>query len=367
MSDFPRNGGAMGLAIRNFDWSSTTLGPIETWPTSLKTVVQMMLSQGHAICLFWGPDLNIIYNDAYSPILGQKEHRALGAPFREIWSDVWDDVKPFVDTALSGEGTYSEALRLIMDRNGFPEETFWNFSYSPLFDDHGEIAGIINVTVDTTWAVQTRRAEENQKRAQEVLRHELIHRVKNTMAVTSAVVTATLRNAENLDHAREMVASRIDALSKAHTMLTLPGEEARIGTVVETALAAHLDTEKRTDISGPEVTISSQQAVGLSLALYELATNALKYGALSVPTGRIGISWDIGPDQAFTFSWQESGGPEIGIPTRKGFGSRLTNRIVPAYFNGTGDTIYAPEGLRFSLTGALIHDGGHKAHDHGAG
>jgi two-component sensor histidine kinase len=297
----------MAEAIRDHDWGPTSIGAIDTWPLALKTVVQMMLHQRHAICLFWGRDLNILYNDAYKPFLGAKETGALGKPFPVIWSDVWDDVKPFVDEALSGSGTYTENMRLVMDRNGYDEETFWTFSYSPLYDDDSNVAGIIDVAVDTTAMVRSLGA-------QEVLRHELVHRVKNSMAVTTAVVSASLRHAETLDQARETITHRIAALGKAQNMLNGTPADVAVAATVRESLAAHLDDPGRVTILGPTLHVSTQQTIGLSLAVYELATNALKYGALSNDTGSIKITWQTSGARGFEFVWEEKGGPPVRPP-----------------------------------------------------
>jgi two-component sensor histidine kinase len=305
----------------------------------------MMLQQRHAICLFWGHDLNILYNDAYRPFLGNKEKDALGKPFSEIWSDVWDDVKSFAEEALSGNGTYTENMRLVMNRNGHDEETFWTFSYSPLYDDKGNVAGLIDIAVDTTPMVRSLRA-------QNVLRHELVHRVKNSMAVTTAVISATLRNAESLDQARETITHRIAALGKAQSMLNGSPTDVNVADTVAESMSAHLTTPARLTVSGPDLHISTQQGIGLSLAVYELATNALKYGALSNETGHVDISWTTSSPRGFEFVWQEIDGPTVEPPTRKGFGSRLTNQIVAAYFSGKGETNYCPEGVRFILSGS---------------
>lgn len=336
----------MARAIDAFDWSATSMGPAEAWPLSLRSVVQMILHQRQAICLFWGDELNMLYNDAYAPLLGAKEEGALGQPFREIWSDVWNDVKPFVETALSGEGTYAENMRLMMDRNGFEEETYFSFSYSPMFDDEGRVGGLINVAVETTQTVLAQRT-------QQTMRRELMHRVKNSLAVTSSVISATLRQARSLDEARETVGQRIAALAEAQNLFNDNADSAEVAVVLRSALRAHLDHQSRISLSGPTVKVSPQQAIGLSLAAYELATNAMKYGALSVDGGRVNVSWNTQHQRGFSFTWQESGGPPVEAPARTGFGSRLTNRIVAAYFWGEGRTHYDRDGLRFELNGQL--------------
>ena len=328
-AEFPMDGGRTGGLIRAFDWSLTPLGSIESWPQLLRSIVQMMVKQRHAMCIFWGPALAMLYNDAYAPMLGKREAGAMGRPFADVWADVWDDVRPFAEQALSGQGTFSEDLRLVMTRNGFDEETFWTFSYSPVYDDDGRVAGLINVAVETTASVRGRSTQQEVQR-------ELLHRMKNSLAVTSAVVTATLRHASSLAEARTEVERRIAALSDAQALVTQT-DRVDIRTIVSAAMKAHLDTDDRLGMTGPPIALPSHQAVGLSLAVYELATNALKYGALSNTGGRVRVDWDHN-DGKFSFAWQELAGPAVVAPTRRGFGSRLTSQIVVAYFAGSGQT-----------------------------
>lgn len=342
---FAWNGSRMARAIGSFDWSTTPLGPLDSWPVSLLSAVRMLLGQRHAASMFWGPDLIMMYNDAYAPALGRKEARALGQPFRRIWADVWEDVRPMVEEALSGRGTFSEEMRLIMTRNGFEEETFWTFSYCPLYDDEGRVAGLLNVTVDVTEVVMSRRN-------QQVMQQELLHRIKNILSVTSTVVSASLRNAASIQEARDSVGARIMALAKAQGLFTGLGDSADITEVMARSIGAHLDGGDRIRLSGPSVPLSSQQAVGLSLALYELATNAAKYGALATPRGRVDLTWSVDGDD-FALDWRETGGPMVARPMREGFGSRLVSLIVPAYFDGEGHADYRPAGLHYSLRGSL--------------
>ncbi len=335
----------MARAVGSFPWESTALGPISGWSAALMASVRLMLGQQHAVSMFWGPDLIMLYNDAYAPVLGQKEPRALGQPFQRIWADVWDDVKPLVDQTLSGRGTYSEEMRLVMTRNGFDEETFWTFSYSPLYDDDGSVAGLLNITVDMTGTVQARRN-------QQVMQEELLHRIKNILSVTSTVVSSSLRSATSIQEARDTVGARIMALAKAQGLFSGLGESADITEVMARSIGAHLVGNDRIRLSGPSVPLSSQQAVGLSLALYELATNAAKYGALSSPQGVVDLSWSVLGDD-FALDWQERGGQPVAPPTREGFGTRLVNMIVPAYFNGEGQAEFLPQGLHYTLRGQL--------------
>src|SRR5689334_8570122 len=123
-ADFLRGGGEMGERIRAKDWSTTPLGPVEWWPQSLKTIVRIMLTSRQPIWIGWGPELIKLYNDPYIAIVGGKHPEALGQPASVVWREIWEDISPRLETAYqNNEGTYDEALRLIMERYGYPGET----------------------------------------------------------------------------------------------------------------------------------------------------------------------------------------------------------------------------------------------------
>lgn len=150
-TDFLAGGGEMGERIRSRDWSRTPLGPVEQWPQSLKTIVRIMLTSRQPIWIGWGPELIKLYNDPYKAIVGGKHPEALGQPAAVVWHEIWDDVGPRLRAAVeNNEGTYDESLLLIMERNGYPEETYYTFSYSPVPGDHGGVGGIICANSDDT-------------------------------------------------------------------------------------------------------------------------------------------------------------------------------------------------------------------------
>jgi PAS domain S-box-containing protein len=144
-------GGEMGARMRERDWSKTSLGPTQQWPQSLKTAVRIMLTSRQAMFVWWGKELINLYNDAYKAIIGGKHPEALGQPASDVWREIWDQVGPRAESAmLKNEGTYDEALLLIMERNGYPEETYYTFSYSPVPNDQGDTGGIICANTDDT-------------------------------------------------------------------------------------------------------------------------------------------------------------------------------------------------------------------------
>ena len=132
---FP-GGGEMEARIGSLDWSNTSIGPRESWSPALKTTIRILLANRFPMLLWWGPDYISIYNDAYIPILGQKHPWGLGKPVRECWSEIWDVLKPLIDTPFyGGPATWSDDIELHINRAGFTEETHFTVAYSPVPDE----------------------------------------------------------------------------------------------------------------------------------------------------------------------------------------------------------------------------------------
>jgi len=150
--DWIAGGGEMGKLIRGMDWSSTPLGPIESWPQSLRSAVSILLPSKAQIAMFWGPDLITLYNDAYRPVLGKKHPRALGLPGREVWSELWESgLRDLFEGVLrTGEAFWAGDHPFYMERFGFPEETFFDISYDPIRDETGSVAGLFCIVSETT-------------------------------------------------------------------------------------------------------------------------------------------------------------------------------------------------------------------------
>jgi len=156
--------------MRSHDWENSPLGSPGTWPSSLRTAVGIMLNSSFPMFLAWGPELIFLFNDAYLPILGKKQAHALGMPFAELWSEIWDDISPLVQTALSGESIFADNLLLQMERNGFPEETYFTFSYSPVHDESGQVAGMFCACTETTQQILAERRQRFQLEVADQLR-----------------------------------------------------------------------------------------------------------------------------------------------------------------------------------------------------
>ncbi|MFS2327548.1 sensor histidine kinase [Brucella sp. H1_1004] len=174
--------------------------------------------------------------------------------------------------------------------------------------------------------------------------------MKNTFAVVQVIVAQTLRLSESVETAKEIINSRLQALASAQDILTSTEfTEADVGEIVKAALGAHQSPDARVEIVGERYSLNPQQALGLSLSIHELATNAVKYGALSNQSGKVVISWYLTGGQ-FEFQWVESGGPAVRIPTRQSFGSLLIKRVAASYFGGESLLDFKPEGLVYKLS-----------------
>src|SRR6185436_835137 len=145
-------GGEMGERMRALDWAATPLGPVETWPQSLRSVVSMLLPSKAQIILFWGPQFVVLYNDPYRPVFGAKHPHALGRPGREAWSEIWDNLLHdlLAGVVRTGEAFWGQDLLFAIERHGFVEETYFDVSYDPVRVESGGVGGVYCIVTETT-------------------------------------------------------------------------------------------------------------------------------------------------------------------------------------------------------------------------
>jgi two-component sensor histidine kinase len=347
---FLSGGGEMGSLTRAFDWSKTSLGSPQAWPQSLRVTVRLVLTSRHPMFIWWGPDLIQFYNDAYRETMGPERHpSALGARGRECWDEIWDVIGPQIEYVMAGKGaTWHEDQLVPVTRHGRREDVWWTYSFGPI-DLEDKVGGVLVVCRDVT-------SEHMAREALNLINEELKHRVKNTFAVLGAVASQTFRDvASKAD--LEKYKGRLAAFGRAQALLTATNWAAvPLRDVVNTALSPYRTGEDRITTRGPPLVLRSRQALALSLAVHELATNALKYGALSVTSGRVAIEWsteDHAGDQKFVFFWQEFGGPSVSEPADAGFGSQLISRALEYDFRGSVALSYGSPGLTCRLTAPL--------------
>lgn len=470
-ASFPIGGGMLGQLIRDFDWSSTSAGPLAAWPQSLKTVTQMLLLSPVPIVLLWGEDGVMIYNDAYSVFAGNRHPQLLGSKVREGWSEIADFNDNVMRVGLSGGTLAYRDQELVLQRRGQPAPVWMDLDYSPVLDESGKPAGVIAIVVETTekilaqrglaeserrfralvtassdiiyrmspdwkemWYLDGRsflvateepsiawmdeyllpedrpeaqaaideaiaqvkpfqyehrvkRADRSigwlfsraipvldeqgritewfgaatdvteQRRTNEHLRlviNELNHRVKNTLAMVQAIALRTFRHASDVRQAQEQFSARLVALSQANDLLT--GERwagASLALAVEQAVRPHQQDGSRFLLAGGDVRISPKTALALALAMHELSTNAVKYGAWSNDQGRVTVSWTA-TERDLQIEWREEGGPPVLVPTSRGFGSRLIERGLAAELSGKVALHFAPDGLRCVIDAPMV-------------
>jgi signal transduction histidine kinase len=150
--------GEMAALLQSHDWSEGSLGPPAGWPQSLRAAMSICLGSAFPIAIYWGPELALVYNDAWSPILGQKHPGALGRAAREVWPEIWETIGPMFERVIAtGIATYEEDSLLLMHRHGYTEECYFHFTFTPIRGESGQVEGIFNAVVETTYRVVSER------------------------------------------------------------------------------------------------------------------------------------------------------------------------------------------------------------------
>jgi signal transduction histidine kinase/ActR/RegA family two-component response regulator len=185
----------MGARIRAHHWGRTALGPLDGWPASLCTALSMVLDSRFPCFLCWGPDFISFHNDACQPLLG--EQVALGRPFRDVWAEAWDTVGPLAERAWQGEASYVEDLPIVLERSGYPGQAWHTFSYSPVRDEAGTVAGILCTVVETTGKVKAIAELREKEDALRHLNERLAHQQQQAQALR--VAEDALRQSQKMD------------------------------------------------------------------------------------------------------------------------------------------------------------------------
>lgn len=276
-----------------------------------------------------------------------------GCPWPDFWTGVGNDAARHA----IAEARAGRSARFTGDANtarGTPR--YWDVQVVPLPGTDGKPAHILSISRDIT-------ERKDSERREKIMREELLHRIKNTFALVGVIASQTLRG-EAIAGQRDAFGQRLQALSAAQDIL-LSGEPGAgtLAEVAEAALVPHRADAGQIVASGPDVLLSPRQAVSLSLALHELATNAAKYGALSTAGGTVRLTWatdahDEAGQPTFKLLWRETGGPAVTAPTRVGFGSRLIQRVLAGDFGGTVSLDYHPDGLVCLLVAPVTRLGG---------
>jgi PAS domain S-box-containing protein len=298
--------------------------PAPVWMTSAAGGVEFV---NEAFAAFAGVEAEALLSDSWIGLVHPEDIVEVGARRAAARAELL--AYSFEARFLRGDGAYR----------------WLSANARPRIDQDGQFQGYIGMAMDVT---ETKVAEARQR----LLINELNHRVKNTLASIQSIARQTLRPDETPPHVRERLIDRLLAMSAAHDILTRESwEGASIDEIVRQGLRPFVDEGEpdRIAISGPALRVGASAALSLALAVHELATNAVKYGALSAPDGRVAIAWeDIGGGRG-VLRWTESGGPPVSPPTRKGFGARLLDGGLAADLGGRPKLSFAAEGVRAVL------------------
>ena len=310
------------------------------------------------IAVLSGPEHRFeLANRAYRDLVGGRNvigktlaeavPEAVAQGFGVLLDEVLESGKPYV-----GHRT----LVTIERDGGTRSDHYLDFIYQPIFGDGGSVSGVFVQGHDVSEEVDARERHQ-------LLIDELNHRVKNTLAVVQGLAAQSFREVEGSEDARATFEARLKALSAAHSLLTERSWRSAsltetISNSVEATAGKLLD---RVSMEGPDIALSPQTAVSLSMIVHELSTNAIKYGALSNDKGRVAVHWWVQHSDGgreLILDWIESGGPPVAEPTRRGFGSRLIERGVAAGRQGNVSMSFEPGGLHCQMSAPLPEQGG---------
>jgi two-component sensor histidine kinase len=230
----------------------------------------------------------------------------------------------------------------VVGADGAPEDRYWGATQVPVISDEGRITHILSTVRDVTAEVKERQMAETRA----LLMREVDHRARNALTVVQAILRLT--HADTLVRFKQVAVGRVEALARAQTSLARRRwEGADLADVVHAELAA-LAFAGQTQVEGPPMLLPAEQVQAMSMILHELATNAAKYGALSVPAGVVTVAWKLDAER-LTLSWRETGGPAPTPPARAGFGSRMIRQLA-RQLDGAVRYDWRPEGLEVEIT-----------------
>ncbi len=298
--------------------------------------------------LIYAKDLSsrmIFANRAVLAVLGKSWNEIRGRSDDE-WHDDPAEGRKFVeaDARVMASGETEELEETLTGVSG--PQTYLS-SKSPLRAQDGTVIGIFGISKNIT-------ERKNEERLRQILLNELDHRVKNTLALVQAMSRQTFKNAGIDKEIWAAFEGRLISMSKAHGLLIQQSwVGAEIADIVAEGLIAHGGQDRDAFIIfGPAAWVDARSALALAMALHELGTNATKYGALSVPDGRVTISWELdnsGEAPMLQLYWRETGGPTVSAPVSRGFGSRLIEQAFAQSAQSAAKVRYLPEGIEFSV------------------
>jgi two-component sensor histidine kinase/PAS domain-containing protein len=316
-----------------------------------------ILEQATNAILVLGPDGCITHASSIAEDLA--EHSPVGSSFSQAYPLTTNTAEAGPKDRFSGKNldrllatTAFQGMEVTLSNERLAERTFL-LSAGPLLDEKKLSVGSI---VTLTEITERKRAEEQQA----TIAAELNHRVKNILTVVQSLAARTAHSSKSLDSFNNTFAGRLRALATAHDILMKTNwARVHLNELLDTVLApSRSPGEERITLNGPHILLPVDAVVPLSMAFHELATNALKYGALSLDSGNVDIRWQLADsdDQLVELFWQEKGGPPVERARPSGFGTVLIDRVLKHDLGAKVEIIFDPQGLQFSIKFSVLRD-----------
>ncbi|MCE7029656.1 sensor histidine kinase [Jiella avicenniae] len=290
------------------------------------------------MAILWGSDLTQIYNDGYREIMADRHPDALGEPVRNTWPASWPAHAPIYESVLAGQSRRISNQEVLIDRDGRLVKAWFDLTCSPL-GKAGHVQGVFVVATD-----------QSGRRLSEARWQKGEWRIRNTLAVIRSIARRTAETSESVEDYHMHFEGRIDALARTQAALARNSVDgvALLNIVAEELIAARAREGETFVMAGPEIRLPPDAVGPLGLAVHELATNALKFGALTDRGGKIAIEWSVVGDgeRMLDFCWKETGVIIDRPPSRTGFGTELLSRSLAYELRADVTIDFEPDGLR---------------------
>jgi two-component sensor histidine kinase len=338
----PDDSSELGRLIRERDWAQSSLGSVECWPAPLRIVTDLVLAAPYPAALWWDRDLTLIYNDAFSFIIGERHPDALGCPARLAWPEQAAGIAAIASKVLSdGCSCIDEHARLHLAQASKNDDGPLTFSYVPVRDCNSAIRGILvesRFTLPSAGRTMVSAAESQRQ-------------VRNVLAVVRSVARRTGATSGSVEDFAAHFDGRIGAFARTQAMLgRSPRQSIDLETIIRDELVEQVADSDQISLEGPELLLTGKLAEVMTLAIHELATNATKFGAFALRGSRLSICWsaqNAAGARHLRLEWSESGVPLTGAGSeRQGYGTELIERMIPYELNGKSKLEFRSGGVR---------------------
>jgi two-component sensor histidine kinase len=322
----------------------------------LRSTVEMLLSHGFPMIILWGEELLQIYNDGYADLMADKHPSGLGLSNQICWPEVWHINEPIYARVFAGETVTIENGFYPLVRQGVQQDIWLSLTYSPVLESDGSVAGVLVTIVETTRRVLAEAALEERSKQLNVAVAELQHRVRNILTVVRSIFSRSIETGTDFNEIADHFRGRLDALARMQVIVTqsADGTADFENLLRDELVSVGIQEGPNLEIIGPDVRLPSEMLETMGLAIHELTTNAIKYGAFKTEVGKLTVSWHIksggGATSILSFLWKEEGVPAVGLaPRHEGFGRELIEEAIPYQLGGSARLEFLPGGVQCTI------------------